>query len=96
MQLPFLYINDGAAATVIWEAPGSTAAQAVSTTCRYTWGAGVPTSGQVGATTNVKSVGALPEGLIVPPGGHIGITMVGKSAATDAGKMSFHYVKHTV
>src|SRR3954462_15206879 len=56
---PLLGIDDGTSTLI--ESFGSSAAQAVSTTCQYTWAPGLVLTGQVGATTSVHSQGSLPE-----------------------------------
>lgn len=89
--LPSLVIDDGT--TVIALAPGSTAAQAASTTCRYTWAPGLVTSGQVGATTNVRSVGGLPDGLVLQAGWRIRSSTAGLGANSDYGAPVFTVVK---
>jgi hypothetical protein len=88
---PILVIDDGA--TVVYENFGSSAAQAVSTTCQYTWAPGLSLSAQVGATTNVHSTAPLPEGLILPPGYRISTNTLGKGANTDYGAPSYLVVE---
>lgn len=82
--LPRLRITDGANTLLV--SHGSTAAQAVSTTCQYTWaaGGGAP-SGQVGATTAVSSQGGLPRGLKLPPGSVISSLTAGLGANSNYG-----------
>ena len=70
---------------VLFEAFGSSAAQAVSTTCRYTWAPDLPLSAQVGATVNVHSNAPLPEFLILPAGSRIVSNTLGKGANTNYG-----------
>jgi hypothetical protein len=89
--LPSLVIDDGS--TVISLMPGSTTAQAVNTTCRYTWGPGLVTSGQIGATTNVRSIGGLPAGLILQAGWRIGSSTAGIGANSNYGAPIFTVVK---
>jgi hypothetical protein len=84
---PILVIDDGT--NVVFESFGSSAAQAVSTTCRYTWAPGLSLSGQVGATTNVHSTAPLPEGLVLLPGWRISTNTIGKGANTDYGAASY-------
>lgn len=88
---PILTITDGS--STIYESIGSTAAQAVSTTCQYTWAAGLTISGQVGATTNVHSVAPLPVGLVLPAGYVIATNTIGKGANSDYGAPRFYVVK---
>lgn len=78
---PLLQIDDGS--TVLWEGFGSSAAQAVSTTCRYSWAPGLTLTGQVGATTGVRSNAPLPEKLILGPGFRVQTVTIGKGANTD-------------
>ena len=80
---PVLVIDDGA--TTLFESFGCTTAQAVSTTCRYTWGIGMPISGLIGATTNVHAEAGLPAGLVLCPGYRIRSTTVGIGANSDYG-----------
>ena len=89
---PILVIDDGV--DVIYESFGSSAAQAVSTTCQYTWAPGHTLSGQVGATTNVLSVAPLPAGLILPAGFRIRTSTVGIGANSDYGAPSLVYVEY--
>jgi hypothetical protein len=88
---PILVIDDGT--TVLFESFGSSAAQAVSTTCRYTWAPGHPLTGQVGATTNVHSTGPLPRGLLLPAGYRVRSSTIGIGAATDYGAPTLFVVK---
>lgn len=78
---PILVIDDGT--DVVFEMFGSSAAQAASTTCRYTWAPGLPLTAQVGATTNVHSTAPLPEGLILPGGWRVRTSTLGIGANTD-------------
>jgi hypothetical protein len=81
---PILILDDGA--NVLYEMFGSSAAQAVSTTCRYTWAACAALTGQIGATTNVHSVAPLPAArLILPPGYRLRSSTLGIGANTDYG-----------
>ena len=68
----------------LYESPGSSAAQAVSTTCRYTWGEDLSLSGQIGSGSGVRSFAPLPE-IVLNPGDRIQTTTVGKGANTDYG-----------
>ena len=90
---PILQLDDGT--DVIFESFGSSAVQAVSTTCRYTWAPGLPLTGQVGATTNVHSTGGLPEGLILGPGYRIKTLTIGIGANSDYGAPSLLYVEYS-
>jgi hypothetical protein len=89
---PILQLDDGT--DVIFEMFGSSAAQAVSTTCRYTWAPGAPLSGQVGATTNVHSTAPLPDGLLLGPGYRIRTTTLGLAATGDYGAPSYLVVQY--
>lgn len=80
---PILVIDDGT--TTFFEAFGSSAAQAVSTTCRYTWAPQLTLTGQVGATTNVHSTAPLPRDLVLGPGFRITTNTLGKGANSDYG-----------
>jgi hypothetical protein len=81
---PILVIDDGT--TTFFEMFGSSAAQAVSTTCRYTWAGDVQLTGQVGsATTNVHSMGPLPQNLVLPAGYRIRSSTLGLGANSDYG-----------
>lgn len=74
--------------TAVFKSQGSTTQQAVSTTTFYSWAPGLVLSGQVGATTAVRSQGALPEGLVLPAGSTITTDTVGIGANTNYGVMS--------
>lgn len=84
---PFLVIDDGT--NVIFSGPGTSASQAVSTTTRYNWAPGLPLLGQIGATSNVRSAGPLPDGLVLPPGFRIGTQTIGIGANSDYGAPSY-------
>lgn len=88
---PILVIDDGT--NVVYESFGSSAAQAVSTTCRYTWAVGLPLTGQVGATTNVHSTAPLPEDLLLPAGYRIRTSTIGIGANSDYGVPSLLIVE---
>lgn len=90
---PILVIDDGT--DVIFESFGSSAAQAVSTTCRYTWAPGLPLTGQIGATTNVHSTAPLPEDLILGPGYRIRTSTIGIGANTDYAAGSLFVVEYS-
>lgn len=88
---PVLVIDDGT--DVVFESFGSSAAQAASTTCRYTWAVGLPLTGQVGATTGVHSTAPLPQGLVLGAGWRIGSSTVGIGANSNYGAPSVTYVE---
>ena len=90
---PILQIDDGA--DIIFESFGSSAAQAVSTTCRYTWAPGLPLTGQIGATTNVHSTAPLTEDLILGPGYRIKTVTLGIGAATDYAAGSLFVIEYS-
>ncbi len=89
---PFLQIDDGT--DIILEIPGSTAAQAVSTTCRYTWAPGLTLTGQIGTTTGVRSCAPLPEDLILGPGYRIRTATIGLGANTDYAAGSLFVIEY--
>jgi len=89
---PILVIDDGV--DVVFESFGSSAVQAVSTTCRYTWATGLLLSGQVGAGVDVHAVAPLPSGLLLPGGYRIKTNTLGKGANTNYGSPSLLYVKY--
>jgi hypothetical protein len=91
---PILVIDDGT--DVLFESFGSSAAQAVSTTCRYTWAPNFPLSGQVGATTNVHSVAPLVPGLVLPAGYRIRTSTLGIGANSDYGVPALMIVEQQV
>ena len=78
---PILIIDDGA--NTIFEGFGSSAAQAVSTTCVYTWAPNLVLTGQIGATVNVHSSAPLPGGLVLPAGYRIRTNTIGLGANSD-------------
>lgn len=80
---PILVIDDGT--NVFYESFGSSAAQAVSTTCRYTWAPDSPLTGQVGVTTGVHSTAPLPQALILGPGYRVRTSTLGLAATADYG-----------
>lgn len=88
---PILQIDDGT--TVLFESFGASAAQAASTTCRYTWAAGNTVSALIGATTNVHAVAPLPEGLVLAAGSRIKTVTVGIGANSDYGAPALYVVK---
>lgn len=81
---PILQLTD-ASDNVLAEIYGSTAAQAASTTCAYTWARGISVaSGQIGATTNVRSFAPLPD-VILKAGFKIKTVTIGIGANSDYG-----------
>ncbi len=92
---PVLRVTDGT--NLIFESFGCTTAQAVSTTCQYTWAPGLVISGLIGATTGVHAVAPLPANLICQPGYVISSgTTVGLGANTDYGAPNFFVVKGSI
>lgn len=90
---PILQLTDAADA-VIAEIFGSSAVQAVSTTCRYTWGPDLPLSAQIGATTNVRSSAPLPSGIYLPAGFKIKTATLGIGANSDYGAPSYLVIEY--
>jgi hypothetical protein len=90
---PILQLTD-AADGVIAEIFGSNAAQAVSTTCRYTWGPDLPLLGQIGSGANVRSGGPLPTGIYLPSGFKIKTVTLGIGANTDYGVPSYLVIEY--
>lgn len=84
---PILVIDDGA--NVIFEGVGSSAAQAASTTCAYTWAPGLSLTGQIGTGANVRSNAALPA-IVIGPGYRIRTITLGIGANTDYGVPSLY------
>jgi hypothetical protein len=85
---PILVIDDGT--NVIYECFGSSAAQAVSTTCFYVWAPGLALSAQIGATTNVHSTAPLPDNFDMLSGWRIRTNTLGKGANSDFGAASLY------
>jgi hypothetical protein len=90
--LPHLILDDGT--NTIAEIMGSTAAQAVSTTCRYSWGVSQPYTAQIGATTNVHASAPLPAGVLLPAGGRVRSSTVGIGANSDYGVPVLYVVQY--
>jgi hypothetical protein len=88
---PILVIDDGT--NVLFEGFGASAAQAVSTTCRYTWAPGLTLTACVGATTNVHANAPLPEGLVLGPGYRIKTVTLGIGANTNYGAPTLYLVE---
>lgn len=89
---PILLLDDGT--TVFWEGFGSSAAQAVSTTCVYTFAAGHTLTGQVGSGANVHSTAPLPEDILLGPGYRIRTSTLGIGANTDYGAPNLYVVEY--
>lgn len=92
--LPRLILDDGT--NTIAELIGTTVAQTASTTTRYTWGVGLNTSGQIGATPNINSQGNIPAGLLLPAGGRIRSSTAGIGANSDYGAPVLYVVQYDV
>jgi hypothetical protein len=75
---PILFFDDGANAFL--ESIGSNAAQAVSTTCAYTWAPGMVPTGQVGSGAGVHSNAVIPDGMLLPAGYRIRTSTLGIGA----------------
>lgn len=86
---PILILDDGT--NPLFESFGSSAVQAVSTTCRYTWAPGLPLTGQIGATTNVHSTAPLPEGFVLKEGYRIRSSTLGIGANSNYGVAQITY-----
>lgn len=91
---PILILDDGT--DIVYESFGSSAAQAVSTTCRYNWAPGLTLSAQVGATTNVHSTAPLPLGIVLPAGGRIRSSTLGIGANSDYGQPTFYVIEYGI
>ena len=89
---PILVIDDGT--TTFFEGFGSSAAQSVSTTCRYSWAAGLPLSGQVGSGSGVHATAPLPEDLVLPAGSRIQTSTLGKGANSDYGAPALYVIEY--
>jgi hypothetical protein len=79
---PLLQITDQAGG-LVFESVGSSAAQAVNTTCTYTWAPGLPLSGQIGSGAAVHSSAPLPGVLVLPAGWHLQTNTLGGVGATS-------------
>jgi hypothetical protein len=88
---PALVIDDGA--TSIFEAYGSSAAQAASTTVRYCWAPDVQLTGLIGTTPNIRANSLLPQNLILPAGYRIRTATAGIGANTDYGIPSYYVIE---
>jgi hypothetical protein len=80
---PILVIDDGT--NTLFEALGSTAVQAVSTTTQYTWAPGHALTGQIGAAAGVHAHAPLPLGLLLGPGYRVRSSTLGLGANSDYG-----------
>lgn len=80
---PILVVDDGT--NSVFESVGSTAAQAASTTCVYTWAGDIQVTGQIGTAAAVHSNAPLPQNLVLPSGYRIRSTTLGIGAASDYG-----------
>lgn len=90
---PILVIDDGT--NVTYEMFGSTTAQAVSTTCRYSWAPGNPLSGLIGTGANVHAVAPFPEDLILAPGFRIRTVTLGLTATGNYGAPSLYVAEYS-
>lgn len=90
---PILVLDDGT--TTVFESFGASAAQAVSTTCRYTWAPGLTLSGVVGATTDVHANAPLPAGLVLPAGWRVRTSTTGLGANSNYGAPSLLVVEYS-
>lgn len=85
---PSLVIDDGT--TNILTMPGSTAAQAASTTAQYTWAGDLQVTGLIGTTPGIVAAAPLPQNLILPPGYRIKTVTSGIGANSDYGAPSYY------
>ncbi len=90
---PILILDDGS--SVYAETFGSSAVQAVSTTCQYNWAPELALSGQVGATTNVHATAPLPPDLWLPAGGRIRSSTLGIGANSNYGPARAFVVEYS-
>ncbi len=90
---PILVLDDGV--DVVYESFGSSAAQAVSTTCRYTWAVDNELTAVVGATTNCHANAPLADGLLLPEGYRVRTTTIGIAATADYGVPSLLVVEYS-
>lgn len=91
---PILVVDNGT--TVAYENFGSSAAQAVSTTCQYTWAPDLTLSGQVGTGTNVHSTASLPKTLVLGPGWRVRTVTLGIGANSDYGAPALFVVAYDI
>ena len=89
---PILIIDDGN--EVLFSALGASAAQAVSTTCRYNFGIGLVTSAVLGVTTGCLAFAPLPQGLILKPGYRIRTSTLGIGANSQYSAPTFMIVEY--
>lgn len=89
---PILIVDDGT--NVVFESFGSSAAQGVSTTCRYTWAPNLPLTAQIGTTTNVHSTAPLPMYLLMKDGWRISTLTLGLGANSDYGVATICVVEY--
>lgn len=89
---PVLVIDDGT--TTLAEFFGASAAQAASTTCRYTWGADLPLGAIVGAGANGRATAPLPGGLVLPSGYRVRTSTLGIGANSNYGVPTLYVVEY--
>lgn len=90
---PILIIDDGQ--EVLFSALGCGAAQAASTTCRYSFFVGFTTQATIlGATTACFSFAPLPQGLILKPGYRIRTSTLGIGANSQYSAPTFLIVDY--
>jgi hypothetical protein len=87
---PILQIDDGVSPTNIVELFGSSAAQAVSSTCVYQFAPGLPLSGQIGSAAAVHSSAPLPSELLLGSGFRIKTTTLGIGANSDYSASTYY------
>jgi len=89
---PILLIDDGA--TVFFEGFGSSAAQAASTTCVYTFAPGLSLTGQIGSGANVHSNAPLPSDLLIGPSYRVRTSTLGIGANSDYGAPVLYVIEY--
>ena len=80
---PILFLDDGT--NNLMESIGSTGAQSASTTCAYSWAAGMVQTAQVGSGAGVHSNAPIPDGLVLPTGFRIRSSTLGIGANSQWG-----------
>jgi hypothetical protein len=89
---PMLIIDDGT--DVLFETLAASAAQAISTTCRYNFAPGLAISAIIGATTNCHAFAPLPAGLVLDEGWRIRTSTIGMSANSDFSAIALTIVNY--
>src|SRR5215471_1246247 len=84
---PVLTIDDGT--DIVFQSVGASAAQAVSTTCRYNWAPGLATSAVLGSGANCVAFAPLPAGLVLGAGWRVRTSTLGIGANSDYAAPAF-------